>query len=152
MGIKILKEKYHTYAFSSCYICSQLEFKNIEPLLERVNIHEQRLVLQDISALKELGKSYKCNYIMQQIENKANKDEIIDLMRTFNVNPNVGCFFINQESNIFHYIVIMFTRTGDTYYIELYIAINEIWPDENNTNKLNMIPSDYIDKRNLLFM
>lgn len=116
-----------------------------------MNIHKNNMLEHNLENVKHLEHIYKCNYIVKQIKPNTHIQEIIQKIKTLTIDPNDGCYMM-QKSNIYHNLISLYSKTNDKYYIKLYLALTKIWPDNNTKNNLNLIPSDYIDKRNLLFM
>jgi hypothetical protein len=143
-SLEYFKRKYNFVYLYSCYICSKnTTLINVDKLQNNITNEYNKLNCNDSFELQQLDHSYKMNFIINLIKHTTPFNVIINSIKKFNVNPNAQSTLINQNGNLFHFIVYNM-NTNTQYYYSLYNKMNDYIPDKNIQNDMNLTPLDYI--------
>lgn len=143
-SLEYFKRKYNFVYLYSCYICSKnTKLINLDDLQNNITNEYNRLNSNDIYQLQQLPDDYKINFIINLIKDTKPFNIIINYIKKLNINPNTQSILINQNGNLFHFIVYIINK-NHKYYYHLYTKINEYIPDNNIQNDMNLKPLDYI--------
>ena len=143
-SLEYFKQKYNFVYLYTCYICSKnTKLINLDNLKNNITNEYNRQKCNDTYQLEKLNNDYKINFIMNLIKDTKPISVIINYIKKLNINPNTQSIFINQNGNLFHFIVYIINK-NHKYYYPLYNKINEYIPDNNIPNDMNLTPLDYI--------
>jgi len=141
-SIDFLSEKFNIIKINKCYICTHLKrIINKDILKKEYNIITKKLEETNIDKILKYENYYKFNFIKKEIEDKKNIKKIINYIKLIDINPNKLTDFNNN--NLYHIIIKLFKKTNETYYIDLYNKLIEIYKDEHIKNDANITPLEF---------
>lgn len=147
-SLKYFKKKYNYVYLKSCYICTyRKKLLGVSELLKKYNTEHDKMSCVNIEVIKNFEPDYKINYIITQIRKKIDFSKLTELFKIFKIDPNDNSESIEQNGNIYHFIGIQYVEDKN-YYNHIYKKLNEIYPDKNLKNYLNLTPLDYFEYGN----
>lgn len=143
-SLDYFKKTYNYIFMHTCYICSKnTKLVNLDVLQKNINNEYYKENVSNLNEVKKLDDSYKINYITKLIFKNNSYENILNTIKTLNIDPNQPCEYIRQNGNIFHFIGYNYD-TNKKYFSELYKKINEHYTDKNKINNFNLTPKEYI--------
>ncbi len=140
-SMKILEIKYKLFACENSYICMKnTDFIDKPKLEEEYKKLLYKLNNDNINDILSYGKKYYNNYLVNMIMkmDKNIKSYVIQMQTDLNHIHD------NNNNNIYHFLLKMFKKTENTYFMETYNELCELYPDLNLKNSANIIPVEYL--------
>lgn len=146
-SLKYFSRKYDYIFMNECYMCSfKTKLINKDKLIKNINIHKNKETCTDIHQIKKLKSKYKIYYISKYISKTIPPpiNKIVKVIEFLKINPNEGCEYLIQNSNLFNFIAYNFSK-NNIFYMDLYNKLNEIYKDHKHPNYLNLTSDDYFN-------